>query len=293
MYQLIFNKKFGILFLALLLVALSWAGIFDELSSETVDSSIIEAGTAYAAARGINALVSVLQTSTVQIGVGIGASMTIGELLDPLNDLIERFSQVMTLALSSLVIQKILLVAATHGAFKMLLTLFGALSVIFLCLGKVSALSVVWRLFVILVFIRFALVIVVSMNSLVDDMFLSERIEEGTKSLGVLKDDISRLKQADEAAPEEKSESWFKDGIEKIKRFFPALNELKKNLDPEKIGAMITESVDNIINLLVLFVLKTVFIPLIFLYCFIKVVKFIWKIDWNPIIDSKVEIVAN
>lgn len=50
---------------------------------------------AFGIARGINAAVSVLQESEVRFGVGVGAGVKPGQVLDPVNDLVERFSWVM------------------------------------------------------------------------------------------------------------------------------------------------------------------------------------------------------
>ena len=105
-----FGKRNITIATILLLIILSWIGALDKYSDNYTRKSIYEAGSTYAVARGINAIVSVLQSSTVTTGVGVEGSMTIGEVLDPMNDLIERFSKVMTVVLSSLVLQKILLV---------------------------------------------------------------------------------------------------------------------------------------------------------------------------------------
>ncbi len=123
-----------------LLTILSWAGSLDKYSDDYTNSAIIQAGSAYAVARGINATVSVLQTSTVSASAGVGVtgggSIMIGEFLDPLNDLIERFSEVMTVALGSLVMQKVLITIAANKLFSGLLTLLGFVSVWLLWMEK-------------------------------------------------------------------------------------------------------------------------------------------------------------
>ncbi|MCB1758216.1 MAG: hypothetical protein KDI68_00350 [Gammaproteobacteria bacterium] len=53
---------------------------------------------AFAIARGLNAVISVIQSAEVGLTVGISAALSPGEVLDPLNDLIERFSLVMLVA---------------------------------------------------------------------------------------------------------------------------------------------------------------------------------------------------
>jgi predicted ATP-dependent Lon-type protease len=92
--------------LIVVLVALSSTRVLDDYVDEYTNESIRNAALTYASARGINALVSVLQSTEVEVGVIVSGSMTIGEVLDPLNDMIERFSSVMTWVLASLAAQK-------------------------------------------------------------------------------------------------------------------------------------------------------------------------------------------
>ena len=84
-------------------ISLAWTGVLDARSNQYLDSALLGSGAIYATARGINALVSVLQGTEIDAFI---LTLTIGELLDPVNDLIERFSGVMMLAIGSLALQK-------------------------------------------------------------------------------------------------------------------------------------------------------------------------------------------
>jgi len=187
-----------------LLIILSWTGNLDEYSDNYTNSAIVQAGSAYAIARGINATVSVLQTSTINVVVGIGGSITIGEVLDPVNDLIERFSEVMTIALGSLAMQKILLAIAGNKLFSGLLSLLGALSILVVWSGKTKMFPFLLKLFVLLVVVRFSLGIVVLSNSAIDYQFLSGHIEKRSAELGVFKDRINNLQRKKEMTDTER-----------------------------------------------------------------------------------------
>lgn len=66
-----------------LMVALSSTRVLDDYVDEYTNASIKSAALTYATARGINALVSMMQSSEVEAGIGVvSGSMTIGELLD-------------------------------------------------------------------------------------------------------------------------------------------------------------------------------------------------------------------
>jgi hypothetical protein len=55
--------------------------------------------TVYALARGLNAVISVAQGTEMSIEpMGVGLTLTPGEILDPLNDLIEQVSSVLLIA---------------------------------------------------------------------------------------------------------------------------------------------------------------------------------------------------
>ena len=71
------------------LTGLAWAGGLDRLSQDYVSASLVDAGIIYGTARGINALVSALQGTELDMWL---VTFSIGELLDPVNDVIERFS---------------------------------------------------------------------------------------------------------------------------------------------------------------------------------------------------------
>lgn len=393
---LIFGKKYFLPIAIAILIAVSSFSVLDEYSDNYTDDSIKQAGISYAIARGINGIVSVLQTSTVQAGVGLSGSMAFGEVLDPINDLIERFSHVMSLALGSLVLQKILLVISAHNIFKLLIAAFG-FTIITALLIKNKALML-WssRIFLVLIIIRFSLTIVVTMNSVADNLFISTQITNGTEELKQFKEDVVKLKsnsgnsEIDPSAYEEiihvnsskideintillpkieleitdtsqqlevaernleniherigwkqtlnifakrketiKAEqkiSKLKDQIEKtqnnkeenqelmeqlqkeiddskkrlagepvdliekIKSGLPSISGLRRSLSLDAIEKNITEVVENIINLSVLFILKTILIPLAFFYIFIKGIKKIWRMDMTHII-SKDEII--
>jgi len=381
------ERKNWFMITIVLLVILSWAGSLDKYSDKYTNSAIVQAGSAYAVARGINATVSMLQTSTVfgdvGLGIDVGGSIAIGEILDPLNDLIERFSEVMTVALGSLVMQKILLAIAANKLFSGLLTLLGLLSVLVVWTGKTRAFSLLLKLFILLVVIRFSLGIVVLSNGAVSHLFLSGRIEESSARLGDFKGDINNLQREKEISKSErdnlkknikqdklalkninetampklvrklkakeaqldsaesamesaKADAGFvakwnpwtknkkihaaqsgidklttkKEGVEKeVKRLqgkaeslksaiisnrktlegdsedvISRYNRLKQNLSVSAVEAKVSSFVQSIIDLLILFILKAILIPLLFFYLFMRLAKFVWKMDWEQLI---------
>jgi len=90
---------------------------FDNLKfpyiDEQADSYFKETGektlVTYASVRIINASVSVIKDSDVELNpAGIGASISAGQLLDPLEDMTERLSDLLVLSIASLGVQKLI-----------------------------------------------------------------------------------------------------------------------------------------------------------------------------------------
>jgi len=151
--------------------ALAWWGQIDSLSEDSVDQALVGAGVIYATARGINALVSVLQGTELDV---VMLTFTIGELLDPVNDLIERFSGIMLIALGSLAMQKILLGIVSHQVFNLLLTFCALCTGLALLFRKQQAYKLLLQFFIITVFLRFSFGLVVLANNQVDIYFFDQ-----------------------------------------------------------------------------------------------------------------------
>ncbi len=170
-------RKFKSMLIALLifsLIMIAWLGLADKKSAEYTDAAMFTTGAAYASARTINALISTFQTAQVSVGF---ASISVGELLDPINDLIERFSAVMMWCLGSLALQKLMIAALATKTFQVVFTLVGA-AVLLGLIFKNTTLDFAKKAFVMLVAMRFGLFVVLLLNSVISSVFLNARIEE-------------------------------------------------------------------------------------------------------------------
>ena len=97
------------------LVACSWFSPFDSIATEKIDAGLKRALVSFATARGLNAAISVLQGTNIAVEpAGIGVTLAPGEVLDPLNDLIESFSNLMLIASVSFGIQHVLISIGGH-----------------------------------------------------------------------------------------------------------------------------------------------------------------------------------
>lgn len=80
----------------------------DQKADTYFSETITKAGLAYGVCRVVNASVSVIKESQIQIEpAGLGVSIAAGQALDPLDDMTERASDILVTAIVSLGIQKI------------------------------------------------------------------------------------------------------------------------------------------------------------------------------------------
>ena len=96
--------------LALLLVALSWYRPIGAMAESKLSDGLKRALVSFASARALNGVISVVQGTQVAVEpLGVGVSLSVGEILDPINDLVEAFSTVMLTASVAFGMQLLLL----------------------------------------------------------------------------------------------------------------------------------------------------------------------------------------
>ena len=295
-----------------IVIAVSWLGFIDSQSAAYIDSALKQALVTYGVARGVNAVVSVLQTINL-FGLGVG------QVLDPINDLVERFSGVMELAIGSLFIQKILLEIASSLFFKFALTVSGGLLILALYVRTGINTLMISRVFISLVFIRFSIAIVVLLNGLVSSAFVTDKIDA----------DVAVVEQVEKSAPapeptaedvavqsapqiEPTTEGPSAAGTETVQAGDPekkslfgkladfgtklkdasskavvVVKEKVKKWDPKAMKEKIEKVVPQMINLMALFLLKTLILPLVFLYGLKYALEQVWNIKPIPLYAGK------
>lgn len=188
---------------AVFIVILSWIGVLDTASENYVNSSIVQATAAFAGARALNAVISVAQSTEVSLVV---VSMAVGEVLDPLNDLVEQYSALMKYAIASLLVQKLLLAITSSTVFKVFLTVAAAFAAVTALLGKEKPFEFSFRIFVFVAFLRFALVLTVGLNGMVSHFFVNEQIDSDVESLQATTETIEQASVGEAIDPEKKAE---------------------------------------------------------------------------------------
>jgi hypothetical protein len=249
--------RFFVVALIALMVLCAWIPSFDSAANEQVDAGLKRAVATYAAARLLNGVISVVQgTEVAATPAGVGMTFSPGEILDPLNDLVEQFSQVMLVAMVAFGIEKVLLAVGASWAIALTLTLVAALWSVFYVWGK-RAPHWLALLLLVLVVVRFAMPVSLLATDVVFERFMASDYQESQEILQAVQVEASALGTI---GVEEKQGFW-----EKLKSTtvdaFAGISAKWENLKQSAEGA-----IDRIINLMVIFVLETIILPIFFVW---------------------------
>lgn len=253
---------------ALALVVAAVSGRVDTIGQTYASDALTRALVTFAIARALNGVISAAQGTEVSLEPGgVGVNFSVGEMLDPINDLVERFSVVMLVATSSL------------GLQSLLLTMTGSWLVDALLIGLAAAvLAGIWvpaaraldgpalrRSLVIVGVVRFAIPALMVISTAMFDGFLAERHAEATQMLESTSEEIQRYN--DETAATDQTDRSLMD------RLGDFVGRLDARQRLEALRDTAADAAERIVDLIVIFVFQTVVLPLVFLWLLIEVAK--------------------
>ncbi len=299
---------------ALIIIAgvLAVTGTVDNVSQDYAEEALKRALATFAISRALNGVISVAQGTELAIEPGgVGVIMTPGQILDPVNDLIERFSGVMLVAASSLGLQVVLLEITSWIVITALLlvTLIVWLAAVWSDRLRANV-YVRWvlRAAIALTFVRFAVPVVILATNFLFATFLADKHDLAAAELQLsateIEEQMSQYEESvvpgEDPAPAEGEPAAAAD-----QSLWESMRSAYENLpDLSDIGAQIRESTlswydgvatwfsrvnytatierlqesaadatRHIIDLIVVFVLQTVLLPLGFLWLFLEALK--------------------
>jgi len=265
-------REWVLVLLLVLTVLLSSFDFVDRHAESDLDSLFQRALITFALARTLNGLISAVQGTEVALQpAGVGVTLTPGEILDPVNDLVERFSWIMLGATISLGIQQVLLDVGNWWGLQLALALL-ALAWLGLRLFRKRRATVHPATFeqillytlVASIFIRFAVPLAMIANEAVYDLFLESRYIASTQELesaGIAMGEAGS--GGDGAGDEAVSRSVLgqvMDGARRTLDFETRLAEIKQRT---------AKLIEHLIQLSVVFILQTGILPLLFLWLFL------------------------
>ena len=201
MLQKIKMTLFVVVALALMVVA--FHGGLDDFALESVIKTTNQSILILAVTGAIDAAISLIQSFEFEAGVVFASgSLQWGELLDPINDAVERLLSVMIWAVGSLALQRIILEVVSTSAFNWVFFGVGLIAIATWMLGTSQRIRDVFgawdgftaffvRMFIYLVVFRFIVPVFVIIGFFVAHLLFDAEINKSTEDLSQVGEGIS------------------------------------------------------------------------------------------------------
>ncbi len=231
-----------------------------------VQAGLKRALASFAAARALNAVISVVQGTEISVQLaGLGPTFAPGQVLDPVNDLVEQFSTLMLLASVSFGIQLILLKFGGYWAVSALLTAT-AIACVWLNWRGPPLRSWSTRLLLVLVLVRFAVPLVVLGSEAGFQLFLAERYAAGEAKIELSASKLTALSTPPVAPKDgetlaDRLKRWTSQGADVARQASQLIDDLKLAAN---------ETVEHIVMLIAVFLIQTLLLPLALLWSLIR-----------------------
>ena len=270
----------------------AWSTQFDRLAEAYTEQGMQRTLITFAVVRGLNGVISVAQGTEIAMSpAGVGLVLAPGQILDPINDLLERFSWVVLASGTSLGIQRLLLEMVQsvwiNAAISLLIVILlllnwwpllrGANQPELLSNGHGRHVAVykslLLRTLLIFLFLRFCVPLVAVINHLLYEQFLQPVYTEMQSALEQSSTELQQTQTlpVDELPPDsavdssllDKAQQWFSSSAGQF--------DISQKLDSLKQSA--DEISQQVINMIVVFVLQSLILPLLFLWLLIRLLK--------------------
>ncbi|WP_428738434.1 hypothetical protein [Sulfurimonas sp.] len=265
--------SFIIIFLLLISVAIPIDSHAMQLQNEAFDRSMI----AFGIAKSLNAIISLIQGTELSITpVGLGLTLSVGEVLDPLNDMVERFSWVMLLSTISLGIQKLLLIVSAKLFVQIMLFVSGTVTlgiVWYKKLHQSKFFSYSLKLFILLLFLRFSAVMFIYFSQFTYTTILQNEYEQSLQVVESTKLELQEY-QHQNTQKMQQDESFF-DSLKKS--YDSSLESLNISKQIESLEQKTDKAFGNIVTLITIFVVQSIILPLVYIWLIVLSLKFIFK----------------
>ena len=271
-----------LLSIVLLLAAiLSVTPFVDQRAAADYEQLFQRALVTFALARTINGMISVVQGTEIALQpAGVGVTLTPGEILDPVNDLVERFSWIMLGATISLGVQNVLLEISAWWAIQLLVTALALWLILRLWYpgqGPAVYRRLLRRMFLLLLLIRFAVPVMLIANDLLYQEFLESRYQQSTEIVTEAGEELEQLSaQATPVSAEDRDDSI----LESIAQAWSStVDTIDLSGKIRRMQLRAGEVIEHLIQLSVIFILQTGVLPVAFLWSFLHIIRRLMRVE--------------
>ena len=240
----------------------AWLAPLDSSASRYVEAGLKRALVSFAAARTLNAVISVVQGTQVDVQPGgVGMTFTPGQVLDPINDLVEQFSLLMLAASVAFGVQLALIRFGAFWAVSLMLSVV-ALAWAWSTWRRPPAHEWLTRFLLALLLVRFAMPLIALGSEAAFQLFLEQDYAVGQARIELSADRVASLSAlSTEPSPGENV-------TDMLKRWWSQGTDVKKRF--EELKDVAGRTIEHIVKLIVVFVLQTLVLPLLLLWMLLR-----------------------
>lgn len=260
--------------------------LLDTKTEAYFNNAITKAGLAYATCRAINASVSVIKDSSLQLEpAGVGVSLAVGQVLDPIDDMTERLSDVLVTAITSLGVQKLSYEIGVSLAPQVFAVFLLLLSVLVLFENERTAplRRVAARILILIAVLRFCLPLSSIANEYIYSNYFEEQISKANNELTLHSEVFDQLGKI--VIPEA---GGFWGTLENSTSLIKSISIQLRNALRASVASM-GEIIENLLNLTFLYVgiflIQVIVFPVSVFWFFIKIANTLFQTHF-PVVLS-------
>ena len=244
----------------LLVLAAVWLLRIDEAALEQVDAGWKRALATVAAARALNAVISVAQGTELAVQpAGVGLTLTPGQVLDPVNQLVEQFSTLMLMATAAFGAQRVLIGIGAGWPLSLLISAAVLAWAVLRWRGPGQEnLPPRWlgRALVLLLLLRFTVPLVALGSEAAFRLFMQDEYRQGQATL---LQSSSELAQASGQLPGANTPPAGESLTDRMRRWWGQGPQIGPRFEALKDQA--NRAVEQVVRLIVVFMLQTLVLP--------------------------------
>ncbi|MEJ5150623.1 hypothetical protein [Comamonas sp. MYb396] len=298
-------RQIALASLLVLAVVLCWLPAFQAIADRYVDDGLQRSLLSFATARALHSVVSVLQGTELAVQpMGVGLTLTLGQVLAPISDLVAQFADWMLWASIAFGLQKLLLSMGGSYGVTGVLTLI-ALAWLLLRWRQQAVPTWLSRLLVVLLFTRLVMPVTIIGSEALFQHFIAQTYQENQIAT---EGAVGQLQQFDVRAPAktpgaaasageatptppanpavapssslwERFKQWGQQAQQSASQAASGVQDLVRNPGDalrdklSELQQQLDQQVERLVTLMVVFALQTLVIPLVLVWALLQLCK--------------------
>jgi len=266
------DRKIWFSLIAFVFVVIAFTQSIDGIGAKRTEDSLVRALATYGIARALNGVISVAQGTEIAIEpVGVGVTLTPGQILDPINDLVERFSWVMLVSSASLGVLNVLLAMSIWLWLSLILSITLAVAIYYQWRplhGNNLLQIVMTRLAILFIILRFVAPVIAITNDVIYQQFLAPRYQTALTELEKTTTHISHINGKNTQDTNEDPDQSIMNKARSL--YDSATKSMSQTIDVKarmaRYEAAANKASRHVIDMIVIFIFQTILLPIVFIW---------------------------